>query len=160
MAITTSFKFTNTTATTDKAVALYDMKELHAYTKAIDEPGKVWYDNKTATSESSEIIKFRGKYIDHVNTDLKLPDDSKKIQKGVQYAIQIEDNLVSEDSSIGFRQDDPIVMYLTVNHPNSQYITDSVLGTVFQRLCSELQDESGNWRFADLRRLGFVLTEE
>lgn len=160
MAITTGFKFTNTTATTSKAVALFDMKELHSYTCSTDEPGNVVLDNKTNVAESSELLKYRGKYIDHVKTDLSLPADSKKVQKGVQFAIQIEDDLVTEDASIGFRQDDPIVMYLTVNMPNSQYITDAALGATFQRLCSQLQDEAGNWRFSDLRRLGLRYTTE
>lgn len=160
MAITSNFKFTNNTSTTSKAVTLYDMKELHSYALKEDEPNSCILDNKTAPSESSEIIWFRGKQIDHVNTKLSLPENSLKLSKGVQYAIQVENDWVSEDASVAFRQDDPIVAYLTIIHPNSQYVTDAAIGKTVNRLISECQTEDGEWRFSDLRRLALKPTVE
>lgn len=160
MAITSSFKFTNKSATTDKSISLYDMKELHSYSLKEDEPNSCILDNKTAPSESSEIIQFRGKYIDHVNTKLSLPEASLKLSKGVQYAIQVDNDWVSEDATVGFRQDDPIVAYLTIMHTNSQYVTDQAIGTTVERLISECKTEDGEWRFSDLRRLALKPTVE
>lgn len=152
MAITTEFKFTNKTATTHKAVSLLNMGETSNYALIEDEPTVTKLSNKTAPVDQGEVITYRGKYIPTVNTDLRLPN-GQKISSAVQYQIKLDADCVSTDSSdLTWRQDDPVVCYLTIMHPVSGYVTNAIVGEAVTRLISACQREDGTWRFDDLMR--------
>jgi hypothetical protein len=137
------------------------MDEVENYALVEDEPNKVLLDNITAPDDASELIMYRGKRVNEVRTNLSLPTTTQIARKGVQYAIQIEGDLVTESSSDPtFRQDDPIIMYLTIIHPTSGYVTDTALGQQLGRLVSACQKEDGTWRFSELRRLALKPTAD
>jgi hypothetical protein len=159
--LSSSFKYTNTTAAASKSISLVDMKEVENYALIEDEPNKVQLDNTTAPVDASEVLIYRGKRVDKVNTNLTLPSKTSVVTKGVQYAIQLEGDIVTTDSDDStFRQDDPVIMYLTVIHPISGFVSDSLLGQHLGRLVSACQKEDGTWRFNELMRLGLKPTED
>jgi hypothetical protein len=161
MAITSAFKYTNTTAATTKHVSLYDMDETSNYALVEDEPTRVELNNTTTPIDAGEILSYRCKKVPVVRTNLDMPKNTTLVNKGVQYAVQLEADLVTSDSAdASFRQDDPVVMYLTITHPLSGYITDALLGQHLARLISACQKEDGTWRFSELMRSALKPTED
>lgn len=151
---TSAFGFTNNTTSQTKTATLYDMKELENYSLVEDEAGLTRFNNLTTPVNHGEILEYRSKRVDTVKTRLEFPKDTTIINKGVMYAVQIEDDLVtvsdSEDSN--FRQDDPIIAYLTIIHPVSGFVTEGKVGEVVDRLISACKKEDGSWRFNELMR--------
>lgn len=161
MAITSAFKYTNTTATTGKSVSLYDMSETTNYALVQDEPTRVELNNVTTPINAGEILSYRCKKVPTVRTNLEMPKNTTLTNKGIQYAIQLEADLVTTDSADPtYRQDDPVVMYLTVTHPLSGYVSDALLGQHLSRLISACQKEDGTWRFSELMRSALKPTED
>lgn len=159
--ITSGFQYTNKTATTHKSVSLYDMKEVENYALIKDEPNVVKLENITAPVDAGELLTYRGKKVATVNTELSIPKKTNVVNKGVQYAIQLEADYVSKsDSDDSFRQDDPVIAYLTIIHPLSGYITNDVVGEHVERLISSCKKEDGTWRFNELMRLALKPTED
>lgn len=159
--LTTGFQYTNTTESETKAVTLYNMGETTNYALVEDEPTKVVLDNITAPVNASELLQYRAKRVNSVNTKLSLPAKSDVTQKAVQYAIQLDGDIVTTDSADAtFRHDDPVIMYVTVIHPLSPYITDTLLGQHFSRLVSAMQKEDGSWRFKEIMRSALKPTSD
>lgn len=158
---TSAFGFTNSTATQTKSVSLYDMKELENYSLVEDEAGLTRYNNLTTPVNHGEVLEYRSKRVDTVKTKLEFPKDTTIVNKGVMYAIQIEDDLVTvSDADDKFRQDDPIIAYLTIIHPVSGFVTDDKVGQVVSRLISACQKEDGTWRFNELMRKSTKTTRD
>jgi hypothetical protein len=146
-----SFGFTNTTdgsnTITPKALGLTSN-----YAVKTDSADTAQLSNKTAPIDLEEIITFRSRDIQTVNTNLNIQYPSP-VKKGIQYQIVVEDTYSTTDTAdADFRVDEPIVMQLTVRHPKSGNITNDALGTVFTRLISSLMKVDGSWRFDDLMR--------
>jgi hypothetical protein len=109
-------------------------------------------NNKTAPVDVEEIISYKSRDIQRVDTDLNIQYPSP-VQKGIQYTVMVEDTLTTTDTAdASFRVDEPIVAYLTVRHGKSGNITGDIVSQVFQRLISALMREDGTWRFDDLMR--------
>jgi hypothetical protein len=151
MAKVSAFGFTNTTASTNSVTPLllsltsnYAVKEDSANTAVLN--------NKTAPIDIEELVTFRSRDIQQVNTDLNIQYPSP-VKKGIQYQVMVEDTYSTTDTADpDFRVDEPIVMQLTIRHPKSGNITNAALGTVFLRLISTLMKADGSWRFDDLMR--------
>jgi hypothetical protein len=151
MSKSSSFGFTNTTdsgnTVTPKALGL-----TANYAVKTDTADTAVLNNKTAPIDVEEIVTFRSRDIQTVNTGLNIQYPSP-VKKGIQYQVMVEDTLSTIDTAdADFRVDEPIVMQLTVRHPKSGNITNAEVGTVFTRLISSLMKADGSWRFDDLMR--------
>lgn len=151
MALTSTFGFTNTTATTSRAVSLYDMDITTDYALTLDEPTECRLINTTAAVDREEILSYRCKDLAKVNTNLNVQNPNP-VGGGVQYQVQMESILTTEDASIGFRVDEPIIVQISVRHPKSGNITPTHVATMIQRAVSALETDSGAWRIKELMR--------
>jgi hypothetical protein len=151
MAKTSAFGFTNTTA------GSHDVSQIALgltgnYATITEDASTAVLNNKTAPIDTEEIVTFRSRNIQQVNTDLNIQYPSP-VKGGIQYQCMVEDTLSTTDSAdADFRVDEPIVAQLTIRHPKSGNITSSHVATVVQRLISCLMRSDGTWRFDDLMR--------
>jgi len=151
MSKTSQFGFTNTTAGSHDVtqVALGLTTNYAVSTESAD---VAVLNNKTAPIDTEEIVTFRSRDIQQVNTNLNIQFPSP-VRKGIQYQVMVEDTLSTTDSvDADFRVDEPIVAQLTIRHPKSGNITNALVGQVFTRLISAVMKSDGTWRFEDLMR--------
>lgn len=151
MAKTSSFGFTNVTDSTHEITPkLLALTDNYALTE--EDANNAVLSNKTAPIDAEEIITFRSRNINTVNTNLNNQHPSG-VKAGIQYQVQVEDLLITtDDSDASYRVDDPIVALLTIRHTKSGNITSDVIATVVTRLISCLMKADGSWRFDDLMR--------
>jgi hypothetical protein len=150
MAKVTSFGFANSSAAASKSVPLFDLGYSN-YALVADEPTECRLVNKTAAIDREENISFRCKDIARVNTTLDI-QNPPKVQGGVQYQIQAEAVLTTEDPDTGFIVNEPIVVQLSVRHPKSGNITDAMVQTMISRTVSACLNADGTWRVSELMR--------
>lgn len=151
MAITTTFGFTNTTASS-KTVAPVDVKMKSNYALIEDEPNSCVMSNKTCPIDQGELVSYKCQTVKNVSTaqDVLYP---AKVQTGIQYVIKVEDLLsVKSDSDPNFRTDLPVVAYLTIRHTKNGAITEDIVSQVVNRLLGACRKADGTWRFGDLMR--------
>jgi hypothetical protein len=151
MALTSSFGFTNTTTAVTRDVPMYDMDIVEDYALVVDEPTECRLINTTAAVDREEILSYRCKDIAKVNTNLNVQNPNP-VSGGVQYQVQMEALLTTEDAATGFRVDEPIVVLVSVRHPKSGNITPTHVATMVSRAASALQTDDGSWRFKELMR--------
>jgi hypothetical protein len=151
MARTSQFLFTNVTdqsaGKTPKQLGL-----VSNYAVTDNTANEARLSNKTAPLDAEELISIRTGNLERVKSRLvnQYPASS---QAGVQYSIQIEDMLVTTDSTDpDFRVDAPIIASLSVRHPKSAAIDNNVVATVVMRLLSACMHDNGSWRFEDFMR--------
>lgn len=151
MAKVSAFGFTNTTDSSNSVVPkALGLTTNYALT-GMDANNAIM-SNKTAPVDAEEIVTFRSRNIAQVNTDLNVQNPSG-VKGGVQYQVQIEDLLMTTDTSdASFRVDEPLVALLTIRHPRSGNITNQIVAQVVTRLISCLMRTDGTWRFDDLMR--------
>lgn len=151
MSITTTFGYTNKTAST-KPVTPVNLEVMSKYALTKDEPEEVVLSNSTTPTDQAELISYKCKLIPNVSTtqDVMYP---ASVKKGIQYVVKVEE-LASTKSDIDptFRVDSPMVAYLTIRHPRNSYITDAMIGEVVTRLLGACQKTDGSWRFSDMMR--------
>jgi hypothetical protein len=158
MAKVTSFGFTNGSEAASKSVPLFDLGYSN-YALVADEPTECRLVNKTAAIDREENISFRCKDIARVNTTLDI-QNPPKIQGGVQYQIQAEAVLTTEDPDTGFIVNEPIVVQLSVRHPKSGNITDAMVQTMISRTVSACLNTNGTWRVSELMRSALKPTRD
>lgn len=130
------------------------------YAVVVDEPGECRLSNKTSPIDFGEVVSYKGSKVEKVSTNLDLPEASTKVRKGLQYVIKEEVDLRTTSSTDAtFQEDDAIVMYLTVRHPASGFITADVITQAYNRLNQMLKRPDGSYRWDDLMRLALRPTE-
>lgn len=143
-----SFGFTNKTVSTH-TVAPINIDPLTVYAKTEDTATSCSLKNKTAPLSQGELLSYQCTEINSVSTKQNIVNPAKT-QAGVQYIVRLDEILRTTDDTGEFIIDEPIVMYLTVRHPNSSYITPANIAEVFTRLCGALMRDDGSYRFDDL----------
>jgi hypothetical protein len=151
MALTSEFKFTNTTdgshTVTQKAIGITTN-----YASIQEDSSTAVLNNKTAPIDAEEIVTYRSKNLPKVDTGLNIQYPSP-VKTGIQYQIMVEDTLSTTDSADpSWRVDEPIIAQLTIRHPRSGNITNDIVGQVVTRLVSAAMKADGSWRFDDLMR--------
>lgn len=158
MATTYSFSYTNTTGATNK-VQPVDMKLVTNYAKVTDEPDMSVLSNKTASLEQPEIITYKARRVNKINSSFKSRHPAP-VTSGVTYGTQVEDMLriTYDDGTI---VDEPIVVRVNIAHPASDNWTNSRVASVVTRALGSLQGSDGaSWRFEDLMRSALVPTAD
>jgi hypothetical protein len=150
MAKTSTFKYTNTTASANDVTAIA-LDVIGNYAVERDTARNAVLNNKTAPIDAQEVISYRSADIAEVRNSLNIQNPAK-VGSGIQYSVQIEDTLVTEDSSTDFRVDEPIVATLSIRHGKSGNITNAIVAQVVTRLISACMRADGTWRFDDLMR--------
>jgi hypothetical protein len=150
MAKTSSFKFTNTTAS-EHTVTPVELAVVDNYAVERDTANTATLNNKTAPIDAQEIVSYQSYTIPEIRNNLNL-QNPPKVPGGILYSVQLQDTLVTEDASVDFRLDEPIVAVLQIRHPRSGNIDNTVIGEVVTRLISACRRADGSWRFDDLMR--------
>lgn len=151
MALTSQFKFTNTTdgshSVTQKAIGITTN-----YASIQEDSNTAVLNNKTAPIDAEEIVTYRSKNLPKVDTGLNIQYPSP-VKTGIQYQIMVEDTLSTTDSTDpSWRVDEPVIAQLTIRHPRSGNINNDIVGQVVTRLVSAAMKADGTWRFDDLMR--------
>lgn len=151
MAKTSSFGFTNKTASSKVTITPVDLLVCDNYALKEDEPTSVVEDNKTCPLDQPEMIHYICRDIPQVNSSI-VNQYPAPVKNGVQYIVTVEELLSTRDDSIGYRVDDPIVASLTIRHTKSGNITSNDIQTVVSRLLGACYKTDGTSRFDDLMR--------
>jgi hypothetical protein len=151
MAMATSFGFNNKAASSTRTTTLCDPGVLENYALVLDEPTECRLINTTAAVDREEILSYRAKDMNKINTNLNVQNPAP-VAGGIQYQVQLEAILTTEDTTTGFRVDEPIVVQISVRHPKSGNITPYHVSEMIQRAISLMQTDSGNWRIKELMR--------
>lgn len=151
MAMTTTFGFSNTTTSQSRSTTLCDPGVLENYALVLDEPTECRLINTTAPVDREEILSYRAKDMSKINTNLNIQNPSP-VAGGIQYQVQLEALLTTEDAETGFRVDEPIVVQISVRHPKSGNITPYHVSEMIQRAISLMMVDSGAWRIKELMR--------
>lgn len=149
MASTTSFGFTNTTASTS-LVTPVDILANTNYALISDEPTECITSNTTCPVDLEEIVTYRSKRIPVVKTAATIQYPNL-VKNGVQYTVS-DDAVLREEFDDGTKVDHPIVAYLVIRHDLSGGITDQHIATVVSRLIGAMRNHDGTWKFDKLRR--------
>jgi hypothetical protein len=152
MAKTSGFLFTNTTPESSTSVAPIQMGLVSNYAVERDTARMAVLNNKTAPIDAQELVTYSSRDIATINTDLSVQNPAR-VKAGVLYTIQVQDTLVTTDSSDPtYRVDEPIVASLSIRHGKSGNITSSIVASVVARLIGACRHNDGSWRFDDLMR--------
>lgn len=143
-----TFGYTNKTAS-QHTIAPVNIDPVSVYAKTEDTATSCSLKNKTAPLSQGELLSYQCTEINSVSTKQKIVNPAKTTA-GVQYIVRLDEILRTTDEKGDYVVDEPIVMYLTVRHPNSSYITPANIAEVFTRLCGALQRDDGSYRFDDL----------
>lgn len=147
----TNFGFTNVTAHTH-TITPVELGITTNYGLTSDEPTEAVYTNLTCPVDQGELISYKRSKVNKVSTaqeNLYPP----KVQTGIQYVVKLETALsVTSSTDSSFREDLPIVAYLTIRHPQSANISDANIGVIAQRLLGATIRDDGTFRFNDLVR--------
>lgn len=148
MAITSTFSFTNTSAS-QHPVTPVEIDPVSLYAKTSDEPQNCELKNTTCVLGQGEVLSYICTPIKKVDTIQPILNPAK-VTSGIQYQIRLDEILRTEDSDGNVIADDPIVVYLNIRHTNSSYITASMIETLFKRLIGAAMKDDGSFRFKDL----------
>lgn len=159
MALTSSFGFTNTTASTNLVTPIEDGLVTNYALKA-DEAETVVLDNKTCPLDQGELVTFRCQDLAKVSSSQTIQNPTKALN-GVQYVIKLEDILrTTSTTDPTFKVDEPVVAYLTIRHQKSGNITSALVASIVTRLIGACRKADGTWRFDDLMRSALKPTED
>jgi hypothetical protein len=151
MARQSSFGYTNVTAGSHD-VTPTALQLTQNYSLAQDGADIVKMNNKTAPIDVEEIIAFRSRALNGMNTEVNIQYPSP-VKNAIEYSVRVDDTLSTTDTAdASFRIDEPIVCSIAFRHPKSGNITGAHVAQVFNRAISALMKEDGSWRFDDLMR--------
>lgn len=146
--MTSEFSFTNTAAMA-KTITPVQIDPISDYAKSEDTATSCELRNKTAKIGWGEALSYQCTAINNVSTKQAIANPGK-VSSGMQYIVRLDEILRTTDDTGNVVCDEPIVMYLTVRHPNSSNITPNHIASVFTRLIGALLRDDGSYRFDDL----------
>lgn len=145
--LSSSLGFTNTAAGT--AVTGTDLKITSNYGQ-INAPSpaeETRLKNKTGPVDQKEILSYRNRHIDAVNTYNKIYYPAR-ITAGQEFGIRLDEILRTEDENGFILCDEPIVLSVSFKAPMSSNLTNDVLNTIFKRMMGAVPigaDGSMDW---------------
>lgn len=159
MALVTQFGYTNNSDQTF-SVDIAKIEAKSNYGLITEEPNRCVISNRTTPLGLGEQISYTYQKIPKVSTDQDILYPAT-VKNGVQYSVRVEEILSTTDTvDPSFRVDEPIVAWLTIRHPLSSRITESVLTEVLSRLTGACYKDDGTTRFGDMMRSSLQPTED
>lgn len=143
------FSFTNTADMASVKVTPVEINPISTYAKSEDTATNCELKNKTCDLGQGEMLSFQCTGINNVTTKQPILNPAKVVS-GVQYIVRLDEILRTEDDLGSVVCDEPIVMYLTIRHPNSSNIKPGHIEQVFRRLVGACLRDDGTYRFNDL----------
>lgn len=154
MATTYDFSYTNTTGATNK-VTPTNLQLVTNYAKVTDEPTMAVLSNKTASMEQPELITYKSRRQNKLDTNVK-PINPAPVSSGVVYSARI-DCICRVDDGAGHIVDEPCAAWINIAHPASNTWTNARVASVVARLIGALQGSDGaSWRFEDLMKSALI----
>lgn len=89
--------------------------------------------NKTGPVDQKEILSYRNRRIDSVNTYNKIYYPAR-VTAGQEFGIRLDEILRTEDENGFILCDEPIVLSVSFKAPMSSNLTNAILNTIFQRM--------------------------
>lgn len=124
------------------------------FAPVVNQPGTWMARNNGSILNQNEVVALKAEDIKSVSNNLKLPENTIILRQGIQYVVKIEEDLRTVSSTDpSFQQDDPVVMYVVVRHPNSAFVNGAIIDKMFARLQQVIKKPDGKTRWDDLMRL-------
>lgn len=163
MAYNTNFLFTNSEVAGSKGGTFYNMKEVEDYSKMTSNRNCSMNNTTGSPGQGlpSETIKYSYQQIDQVKSDVAIPNpprrrNASKYQTTVStFARTTSDEPGKEE----WKRDDAITVIIQIQHTQSEFLTEAMIGEVVDRAYSSLKHEDGNWRFNELAVGGVTPTQ-
>lgn len=103
--------------------------------------------NKTGPVDQKEILSYRNRRIESVNTYNKIYYPAR-VTAGQEFGIRLDEILRTEDENGFILCDEPIVLSVSFKAPMSSNLTNAILNTIFQRMMGAVPvdaDGSMDW---------------
>lgn len=134
MAITWSLGSYDNDSKQADATLKFQKVHMHSdYGKDSITSNEIVYSNSTSSRLEPELVTYRAKEINKVNSDIKVSYPAQ-IKSGMQATIQLDTIAVSTDSATGTTTEYPCKSYITINVPNA--VPDSIVEELFNRQVS------------------------
>lgn len=148
MALSSSWGFTNTTAST--ASLTPTAVGMNNYAVTVDDPGNCVLKNVTSPIDQVEVLQFQSQDIANVYQKEKNVNPPK-VQDGRQITAKIEaKKRVTSSVDDTFIEDLPVSCNITWRFVKSSNITANDLLTILKRVIGAMQDESTDGYIIDL----------
>lgn len=158
MANTSSFSFTNTTASSN-TITPVEIGEKTNYAEVADQPQEHVRSNITCALDQGELLTIRCNPLDRISTTQKI-QYPYTVKDGVQYVVKLEEILRTVNSAGDIVGDEPIVAYITIRHQKTANITSSIIDTIVKRLLGACYKSDGTPRWNDLMRSALEPTSD
>lgn len=130
--LTSSLGFTNTTAGTAVTGTNLQITANYGLINAPVPAEETRLKNKTGPVDQKEILSYRNRRIESVNTYNKIYYPAR-ITAGQEFGIRLDEILRTKDENGFILCDEPIVLTMSFKAPMSSNLTNAVLNTIFQR---------------------------
>lgn len=97
--------------------------------------------NKTGPVDQKELISYRNRRIDAVNTYNKIYYPAR-VTAGQEFGVRLDEILRTSDENGYIICDEPIVLSISFKAPMSSNLTNEVLNAVFQRAIGALDQNN------------------
>lgn len=128
-----SLGFTNTTAGSSVTGTNLQITANYGLINAPVPAEETRLKNKTGPVDQKEILSYRNRRIDSVNTYNKIYYPAR-ITAGQEFGIRLDEILRTTDENGFIICDEPIVLTVSFKAPMSSNLTNAVLNTIFQRV--------------------------
>lgn len=97
--------------------------------------------NKTGPVDQKEILSYRNRRIESVNTYNKIYYPARVVA-GQEFGIRLDEILRTKDENGFVICDEPIVLSVSFKAPMSSNLTNAILNTIFQRMMGAVPVDS------------------
>lgn len=131
--LTSSLGFTNTTAGTAVTGTNLQITANYGQINAPTPAEETRLKNKTGPVDQKEILSYRNRRIENVNTYNKIYYPAR-ITAGQEFGIRLDEILRTKDENGFIVCDEPIVLSISFKAPMSNNLSNDVLNSIFKRM--------------------------
>lgn len=148
--LSSSLGFTNTKAGTAITGTDLEITSNYGQVNAPRPAEETRLMNKTGPVDQKEILSYRNRHIDSINTYNKIYYPAR-VTSGQEFGIRLDEVLRTEDENGFIICDEPIVLSVSFKAPMSNNLTNAVLTTIFKRMMGMIAvDATGNMDWLSL----------
>lgn len=143
-ALTSSLGFTNTKVGTALPTTDLELTSNYGMVSAPRPAEETRLMNKTGPVDQKELISYRNRSIDSINTYNKIYYPAR-VTSGQEFGIRLDEVLRTKDENGFIIADEPIVCTVSFKAPMSNNMSNAILSQIFGRLAGAIpKDSEGN----------------
>lgn len=142
--LTSSLGFTNSKAGTAMPTVDLELTANYGMVNAPRPAEETRLMNKTGPVDQKELISYRNRHIDSINTYNKIYYPAR-VTSGQEFGIRLDEILRTKDENGFIICDEPIVCTVSFKAPMSNNMSNAILNQIFSRLAGAIpKDTDGN----------------